>query len=236
MKTTLVVMTLNEIEGMKAIMPQINSKWVDQILVIDGGSNDGTIEYSKSMGYDVYVQTKKGIRHGMIEGWDKIKGNYVITFSPDGNSKPELIPDLIRKTKEGYDMVIASRYAEGAKSEDDDKVTCFGNWLFNKTVNFLYNTKYTDCMVIYRMYRKDLFYELDLDKERSYFPEKLFFTVMGCEPLLSVRAVKTGMKIAEIPGDEPARIGGERKLQIIRWGGAYFVQFFWELFFWRKKV
>ena len=44
MKTTLLVMTLNEIEGMKAIMPHIKNEWVDQIIVVDGGSTDGTIE------------------------------------------------------------------------------------------------------------------------------------------------------------------------------------------------
>lgn len=33
--------------------------------------------------------------------------------------------------------------------------------------------------------------------------------------------------------DEPARIGGERKLQIVRWGGAYMTQVFRELYYWR---
>ena len=44
MKTTLIVMTLNEIDGVKAIMPQIDRTWWNQILVVDGGSTDGTIE------------------------------------------------------------------------------------------------------------------------------------------------------------------------------------------------
>jgi len=38
MKTTLLVMTLNEINGMKVIMPQVDRSWVDQIIVVDGGS------------------------------------------------------------------------------------------------------------------------------------------------------------------------------------------------------
>ena len=49
-----------------------------------------------------------------------------------------------------------------------------------------------------------------------------------------VRAAKAKLNITEIPGDEPPRIGGERKLQIFRWGGAYFFQFIRELWFWRK--
>ena len=42
MKTTLLVMALNEIDGMKAVMPKIDPGWVDQIVVCDGGSTDGT--------------------------------------------------------------------------------------------------------------------------------------------------------------------------------------------------
>ncbi len=233
MKVTLLVFTMNEIDGMRVIMPRIQREWCDQILVVDGNSVDGTVEYAREHGYEVLIQKKKGIRHAFIEAFPLVKGDVVITFSPDGNSIPELIPYLIAKYKEGYDMVIASRYAPGAKSEDDDLMTAFGNWCFTKTINFLHGGRYTDAMVIYRIYRTNLLTELDLDKEESYAPEKLFRTVIGVEPLLSVRCAKRKLKVAEIPGSEPPRIGGERKLLPFRWGGAYLVQFFRELYYWK---
>ena len=236
MKTTLLVMTLNEVVGMKAIMPSVDRSWVDQIIVVDGGSSDGTIEWANQNGYEVYVQKKKGFRHAYNEVWPLITGDVVITFSPDGNSIAALIPDLITKMKEGYDMVIASRYLGDAKSEDDDIVTSFGNWLFTRTVNFLHGGNYTDVMVIFRAYRKVMAFELGLDRDDAYLlPEKLFGTNISWEPLLSVRAAKAKLKITEIPGDEPPRIGGERKLQIIRWGAAYYFQFIRELWFWKKQ-
>jgi glycosyltransferase involved in cell wall biosynthesis len=235
MKTTLLVMTLNEINGMKAIMPQINRSWVDQIIVVDGGSTDGTIEWAKENGYEIYIQKQKGFRHAYTEVWPQVIGDVVITFSPDGNSVAELIPQLIAKMKEGYDMVIASRYLGDAKSEDDDLVTAFGNWLFTRTVNLLHGGHYTDVMVIFRAYRKDMAYELGLDREDAHtLSEKLFSTKISWEPLLSVRAAKAKLKVAEIPGDEPPRIGGERKLQVLRWGGAYYFQFIRELWFWKR--
>ncbi len=230
---TLLVPTLNEIEGMKAIMPLIDRGWVDQILVVDGNSTDGTAEWAREQGYDVYVQKRKGLRHAYIEALPLIKGDVTITFSPDGNSIAELIPALCDKMREGYDMVIVSRYLQGAKSEDDDLVTGFGNWLFNRVINRLHGGRYTDCMVMYRAWRTPMFTELGLHREDAYSPERWWGTILGCEPLISVRAAKAGLRIAEIPGDEPPRLGGERKLQIVRWGGAYMSQVFRELYFWR---
>ena len=209
---------------MKSIMPRVKKEWVDQIIIADGGSVDGTLEYAKEHGYTTFVQKKKGIRHAYIEGFPLINGDIVVTFSPDGNSIPEAIPELIKKIKEGYDMVIASRYFDHAKSHDDNFVTRFGNWLFTKLINVFHGSNYTDALVIYRIYRKSLFYELKLDTEESYSMEKWFFTTMGIEPLLSIRCAKYKKKYTEIPEDEPKRIGGERKLQVIRWGAAYLVQ------------
>lgn len=234
MNVTLLVPTLNEIEGMKTIMPRVKPEWCDQVLVVDGQSTDGTAEYARAQGYDVVIQQKKGMRHAYMESLPHVKGDYVLTFSPDGNSIPELIPQCIDKLKEGYDMVIVSRYAPGAKSYDDDAVTSFGNWLFTTLINLIHGAHYTDAMVIYRAYPKKLIYELDLDKDSSYeFEEKLFRTNISWEPLLSVRCAKRKLKCADIPGDEPAREGGERKLQVLKWGAAYMFEVFREIFVWK---
>ena len=48
MKKTLLVMALNEIDGMKAIMQKVYLGWVDQIILCDGGSTDGTVEWAKA--------------------------------------------------------------------------------------------------------------------------------------------------------------------------------------------
>jgi hypothetical protein len=137
----------------------------------------------------------------------------------------------VEKLREGYDMVIVSRYLSGARSEDDDVVTAFGNWFFTTVVNVLYGAEYTDAMVMYRGYRTALIRELRLDRDDAFrVPERLFHTRVSIEPLLSVRVVKNKLRVTEIPGDEPKRIGGKRKLQIIRWGLTFLWQFIFERF------
>ena len=150
MKTTLLALTLNEIDGMKAVMPQIPTGLFDQILILDGGSTDGTIEWAREHGYTVYVQKRKGIRFAYLEALPLIEGDVIVSISPDGNCDPAFLPALLDKMREGYDLVIGSRYIPGVKSDDDDIVTAFGNWLFMRTVNMLYGASYSDVMVIYR--------------------------------------------------------------------------------------
>ena len=225
---------MNEVEGLRTLMPRVKREWVDQILVVDGQSRDGSAEYAREQGYEVHVQKEKGLRKAFIEGWPLIRGEVVITFSPDGNCIPEVVPALIEKMKEGYDMVVASRYLDGAKSEDDNWVTGFGNWFFSRVlINGLHGGHYTDAMGMYRAYKTQLFYDLDLDKEESYATEKFWLTTMGCEPLLSMRAAKRRLKVAEILGVEPRRVTGKAKLQTIRWGGAYLFQVIRELWYWK---
>ncbi len=231
MKVTLLVLTLNEIDGVRAVMPRIPRERFHQILFLDGGSTDGTVEWARRHGYAVHVQRRSGIRFAYLEALPLIEGNVIVSFSPDGNCDPAVLPRLVDKMRDGYDLVIGSRYLPGVKSEDDDLVTAFGNRLFTRTVNLLYGARYSDVMVIYRAFTRELIYDLGLDQDRAYtLPEKLFRTVISWEPLMSVRAAKRGKRIGEVPAGEPKRIGGERKLQILRWGAAYYFQIWKERF------
>ena len=134
MKTTLLITSRNEINGMKAILPKIRRDWVDEILVVDGNSTDGSLEYAESLGFKTLKQKSKGLVGAYWEALEVTSGDIIIPFSPDGNSLPERIPDLVEKMKDGYAMVICSRYCGGAKSEDDDIVTAFGNWMFTRII------------------------------------------------------------------------------------------------------
>src|SRR3989442_11456091 len=75
---TLLIPTLNEIDGMRVIMPQVQPQWVDQILILDGGSTDGTVEWARSQGYEVLLQKEPGIRQGYMEALPHIRGEVIL--------------------------------------------------------------------------------------------------------------------------------------------------------------
>jgi len=208
----LLIPVINEEASLPAILPQIKPEWVDEILFVDGNSKDRTREIIKEWGHgEVFVQSKPSLAAAYFESLPRIKSDYIIAFSPDGNSLSETIPLLIKKIQEGegYDMVIASRYLPGAGSEDDDRFTSLGNWMFTKTINILFGGHYTDCLVMFRVYRKSLVETLQMAPRTHCY-----------EPQMAIRCAVQGCRIAEIPGREPLRIGGERKMRIIENGWA----------------
>ncbi len=227
LRFTLFLPILNEIEGLKLIMPRIRPEWVDEILFVDGGSTDGSLEYLKEHNYKVIHQKSKGICGAYWECLEAAEGDVIIAFSPDNNSIPELIPNLVSKVKEGNDLVVVSRYLDGAKSEDDDVVTAFGNWMFTSMVNILFNSKYTDTLVMFRAFRKDLVQEIGMDEKKT----------PTFEILLNIKCAKFNKPVAEIPGDEPPRIGGVRKMNPLYNGSTILIiiikEFIRKIFFGR---
>lgn len=225
MKVSLVVYAYNEIQNMPTIMPQIRKEWYDQLLIIDGGSSDGTYEWAKANGYQVYRQIEPRWVGAYKEAHKHAVGEIIVDFSPDGNSIPEKIPELVAKIREGYDLVIASRYKDGAKSHDDSWITRFGNFLFTTLVNISFGGRYTDVLVIFRAYRKSLLKQCGLYGNPYYtFTETL-----------PIRCAKIKGKAADIPADEPKRLAGTRKLSILGDGWANLTTIIRELIFYKIK-
>ena len=137
-------------------------------------------------------------------------------------------------------MVIVSRYAGSAKSYDDDFFTGFGNKLFTKIINILFKANYTDSLVMFRAFRQKAALKMRIHKQdeenklrRLFFYlglKRKFYLLNSWEIGSSIRAAKLGLRCNEIPGDEPKRIGGDRKMSIIFNGIGGLIQIFYEFF------
>ena len=221
MSVDLLVLTQNEVEGIRAIMPKINRKWVDHIIIVDGGSTDGTVEESKKQGFQVIRQKRKGHGNAIITGVESTNSDYIVIFGPDGNHDPMEIPQLIEKIKEGYDQVLISRFGKTSVNLDAGIIDRFGNRMFTFLVNVFFGGHYTDALNESRIISRKAFEQLKFDAL------KLDSTQQMC-----VRGLKKRQKICEIIGNEGERIGGKRKMKPLYAGALLSWQIIKEYFLW----
>ena len=222
MTTALLVLTLNEVDGIKKIMPLVKREWVDEIIFVDGGSTDGTIEEAKRMGFKVIIQKQKGHGAAVLEGVNAIKSDNFILFGPDGNDEPEKIPELIEKIKEGYDQVLVTRFGKGSVNLDAGIIDTFGNKMFTFLANVFFGGYWTDTLNESRIISKKAFQELNFDAMD-----------LSSTQQMSIRGLKRRQKICEILGNEGERIGGVRKMKPLPVGASLSLRIIKEFIHWK---
>jgi len=203
MTVAIVVFEINELEGMRAMMPQIKKEWYNELVIVDGGSTDGTIEYAREHGYDLFVQRQKGVGGALNEAARRVTSDIIILYAPDGSFIPDRIPLITDQIRRGADIVNVTRYHYGARSEDDTIWTAPANRLFTAFVNIFFGRsfRFTDFLYTYVGFRRSLVDEMQVDT-----------TLITWTQILMLRAIRLGRTIVEIPGNEPKRIGGAVKV------------------------
>ena len=225
MSTAIIIPTKNEVDGVKKVLPKLNKQWADEIVLVDGNSTDGTVEEATKQGFKVIHQEDSGAGNAMRLGVKKTNSDFVMFFSPDGNHVPEDIPRLIEKIKEGYDMVHLSRFGKNSSSQDADDYFYghFGNNLFTFLVNVFFGGNYTDSLNGFRIFKRDAFERLETQSESLVIDQETY-----------IGALKKKLKFCEIDGDEPSRIGGERKMKPVSTGAQLSWQIIKEFIYWKK--
>ena len=222
MSTAIIILTLDEIDGVKVIVPKINKKWAEEIIFVDGGSTDGTIEEAKKLGIEVIHQTNRGEGNACRIGVENTTSDFIIFFSPDGNDEPEEIPKMIEKISNDFDIVHISRFGQNSDSEDAGLIDRFGNRMFTFLVNVFFGGSYTDALNGFRIIRRNIMNELKTDAKH-----------LNIEQQICIRAAKKNLKVFEIEGREPDRIGGERKMKPLQTGASLSAQIIKEYAFWK---
>jgi glycosyltransferase involved in cell wall biosynthesis len=202
MKVSLVIPTRNEEGCIGRLIKEISKKHVNEIVIVDGHSNDGTVKEAKKhlrpKKDRVLIQEGLGYGAALKQGADAAKGDIIIMMDADGSHNPADIPFMLNKIKEGYEYVMASRYTIGGRSYDDTIVRWFGNWLFTKLTNTIHNMRVTDSLYLFTTINKRAYKKLELKTRGFEF----------CTEII-VKAARAQLRFAEIPAIERSRYAGK---------------------------
>ncbi len=205
---SVVIPAKNEARNIGWVLERIPS-FVDEVIVVDGLSNDGTLEVAKMIQPDVVVihEMRPGKGAALRAGFEAARGDYVVMIDADGSMDPAEIQTFIDLLDEGYELVKGSRFLPGGGTTDITRLRSFGNARLRDLANFIYGTNYSELCYGYCAFRRKSLNMLELDADG-----------FEIETQIVTRAITRGLRIAEAPSMEAPRRYGESNLNAFKDG------------------
>jgi glycosyltransferase involved in cell wall biosynthesis len=198
-----VIPTLNEVQSIGRVVAEIPCDLASEIIVVDGGSSDGTPAVAAAAGARVIGVGARGYGRACMAGVAAASPecNIIVFMDGDGADRGDLMARLVTPIRRGeYDFVIASR-ARGQRDRGAMSWHQVGaGHLVGLGTKALYGVRYTD-MCAFRAIRRDCLERLDL-REMTY----------GWNIEMQMRAARAGLRILELPMPYRRRSGGQSKV------------------------
>lgn len=228
---SLVIPAKNELASLPTVLEEI-PPYVDEIIIVDGHSTDGTLEYalSHSRVSRVVRQRSKGKGAALSAGFAASTMDLVVIIDADGSMD---LRELERFLTQFPDCGIAkgSRYLNGGGSSDLTRFRSVGNKALTEIANRLFGQKWTDMAYGFAVFDRNLLQGLALtnyDSLGSMFSHKAYGQGFEIETLMFCRAARRGIKLVEVPSFERDRIAGTSNLRAIRDGIRVLITLFIE--------
>lgn len=211
-RVSVVIPTVNEAQNLERLLPTLPP--VHQVLIVDGGSTDGTPEVARNAlpAVQVIDQSRSGKGNAIACGCGNATGDIIVMFDADGSADAREIPFMVAALLTGADFVKGSRMLHGGGTDDMTAVRRLGNFGLTKLVNTLFHTRYTDLCYGYNAFWRDVMDDLDLpDWEATGAPR--WGDGFEIETLLNCRAAAARLTILELPSYEHSRVHGVSNLR-----------------------
>lgn len=202
---SVVIPALNEADNLPHVLPYI-PPWVDEVLLVDGESTDGTDEVARQLLPDVRIIQQEGRGKGaaLRSGFRAARCDIIVMLDADGSTAPDEIPAFVSALLSGADFAKGSRFMQGGGTADMPWYRRWGNRCFVWMVRLLFGGAYSDLCYGYNAFWADVLPLIQLDADG--------FEV---ETTMNVRALRAGLKVVEVPSFEDKRIFGEGRLKTI---------------------
>ena len=217
-RVTIIVPALNEALNLAAVLPQLPQ--VHEIVLIDGGSVDGTIAAARRARPEIVtlVQSRKGKGNAVAAGLARATGDIVVMFDADGSADPAEITRFVDALKAGADFAKGTRNAAGGGSVDITVTRDLGNKALSRLFNLVFRTRHSDLCYGYNAFWADLVPLLDLPDHTLPRPadgRMLWGDGFEIETLISCRFAAAKVAITEVPSVEKRRMFGESNLHAV---------------------
>jgi len=209
MRATLIVPTLNEAESIGHVLRTFRSAADDanatlfrgrpidwEMLVVDGGSTDGTAAIAEGAGARVIVDPRRGYGRAYKTGFAAASGEIIATADGDGTYPVETIPALVdRLEREGIDFLTGNRLAF-----IDQKAMTTEHRIGNRVLNLLMGVAYhhwlkqmpggplVDSQSGFWIFRRQILARVHVSEDSMAFSEEL-----------KIEAILRGLRIVEVP-------------------------------------
>lgn len=195
-----IIPALNEENAISKVIKEI-PEFVDEIIVIDNGSNDNTSVVAKEFGATVLHEIKKGYGYACLKGLNYIRNlkdrtDVIVFLDGDYSDYPNQMSKLISPIiYDNFDFVLGSRKQILSEKGAMNSHQIFGNWLATTLMSLLFKSKFTD-LGPFRAIKYDVLKKLNMcDKTYGWTVE------------MQLKILKHKYKYLEVPVKYRNRIG-----------------------------
>jgi glycosyltransferase involved in cell wall biosynthesis len=207
-KVSVIFPAYNERENIRtAINEFLQHPAIDEIVVVDNNSQDGTDEEIKRTSARYVLERTQGYGAALRRGLQEASGDLMIMVEPDGTFRADDLDRLLVYSRD-YDAVFGTRTSRNPVWSGGDPganmyfILRMGNWAVAKLLEYLFNgPSFTDVGCTYKLIHR-----------HSYERIAGTLTVTGShfQPEFMLRTLEHGLRVVEIPVRYGARIGSSK--------------------------